>query len=163
LAAVAAAWASGLNPALIVRALSTFTTSTSMLPGRFNVSEIGGRQVILDYGHNAAAMRALGEAVVALGRRRTVLVLALPGARGGGRVLRRAHRRGAGGARLRPGRPGGAPAPDGRFTLAAGARETRMFTLIEGGEVHAPEPLGVQPLLLASERIVRIGPVDPAR
>jgi cyanophycin synthetase len=81
LAATAAAWAAGLNPAIITRALTTFTTDALMVPGRFNVQDIDGRQVILDYAHNAAALAALGEAVQALGQRRTVLVLGLPGDR----------------------------------------------------------------------------------
>jgi cyanophycin synthetase len=81
LAATAAAWAQGLNPAIIVRALTTFRTDTSIVPGRFNVLEIGGVQVVLDYGHNPAAMEALGQALGALGERRTVLVIGLPGDR----------------------------------------------------------------------------------
>ncbi|MDX1995513.1 MAG: cyanophycin synthetase [bacterium] len=81
LAATAAAWAAGLNPAMIVRALSTFTTDTAMAPGRFNVMDINGVQVILDYGHNPAAITALMEAVDALGRRPTSMVIGLPGDR----------------------------------------------------------------------------------
>lgn len=81
LAATAAAWAAGLNPAMIVRALSTFTTDTAMVPGRFNVSDVQGVELVLDYGHNPAALRALGEAVMSMGRRKTVLVIALPGDR----------------------------------------------------------------------------------
>ncbi|HEX6289627.1 MAG TPA: cyanophycin synthetase [Herpetosiphonaceae bacterium] len=81
LAATAAAWAAGLNPALIARALSTFTTDSGMVPGRFNISDVHGVQVIMDYGHNPAAIRALGAAVTALGQRKTVLALALPGDR----------------------------------------------------------------------------------
>ncbi|MFO0579119.1 MAG: cyanophycin synthetase [Polyangia bacterium] len=81
LAATAAAWAAGLNPAMIIRALTTFRTSATMVPGRFNVSEIAGVQVILDYGHNAAALQALGQAVGALGPRRTLMVIGLPGDR----------------------------------------------------------------------------------
>jgi cyanophycin synthetase len=42
---------------------------------------VGGVEVILDYGHNVAAMQALGEAVVVLGIRKTVLALTLPGGR----------------------------------------------------------------------------------
>ncbi|HLM46728.1 MAG TPA: cyanophycin synthetase, partial [Myxococcaceae bacterium] len=38
LAATAAAWAAGLNPALIVRALTTFRTDMKTTPGRFNLS-----------------------------------------------------------------------------------------------------------------------------
>jgi cyanophycin synthetase len=81
LAATAAAWAAGLNPAMIVRALTTFKTDLSMTPGRFNVYELNGIQVIVDYAHNAAAMAALGEAVEALEPRKTVMVLTLPGDR----------------------------------------------------------------------------------
>jgi cyanophycin synthetase len=81
LAATAAAWAAGLNPAMIVRALTTFSCDTRMTPGRFNVTEQHGVEVIVDYGHNPAAMAALGDAVRALGQRRTVLLLTLPGDR----------------------------------------------------------------------------------
>lgn len=35
-----------------------------------------------------------------------------------------------------------------------------MLTLIENGEVFAPEPLGRRSLLLAGERILKLGPVD---
>jgi cyanophycin synthetase len=81
LAATAAAWGAGLNPALIARALATFASDTRMVPGRFNRWEAGGIEVVMDYGHNQAAMAALGAAVVGLGQRRTVLVLGLPGDR----------------------------------------------------------------------------------
>ncbi|HEX2913000.1 MAG TPA: cyanophycin synthetase [Chloroflexia bacterium] len=81
LAATAAAWAAGLNPAMIVRALTTFKADSTMTPGRFNVNELNGVQIILDYGHNAAAMKALMEAVEAYGKRRTVMVIGLPGDR----------------------------------------------------------------------------------
>jgi cyanophycin synthetase len=81
LAAAAAAWAAGMNPALIARALTTFTTDVAAVPGRFNISDVRGVQVILDYAHNPAAFTALAQAVGALEPRRTVLVLALPGDR----------------------------------------------------------------------------------
>ncbi|MCE7982352.1 MAG: cyanophycin synthetase [Caldilinea sp. CFX5] len=81
LAATAAAWAAGLNPALIVRALTTFETDTQTAPGRFNVLDLNGVEVILDYGHNPAALEALGEAVMALPPKHTVMSLTLPGDR----------------------------------------------------------------------------------
>jgi cyanophycin synthetase len=81
LAAAAAAWGEGLNPALIARALSTFATDGATVPGRFNVRHIGGVEVVLDYAHNPAALAALGRAVEALGRRRTIMLLTLPGDR----------------------------------------------------------------------------------
>ncbi|HXV42705.1 MAG TPA: Mur ligase family protein, partial [Anaerolineae bacterium] len=81
LAATAAAWAAALNPAMIVRALTTFKTDMAMTPGRFNVYDLNGVQVIVDYAHNAAAMAALGEALEALGPSKTVMALTLPGDR----------------------------------------------------------------------------------
>jgi cyanophycin synthetase len=81
LAATAAAWAQGLNPALIARALTTFRSDSATVPGRFNVNEMNGVQVVCDYGHNVAAMQALGDAVAALGDRRTVVLVGLPGDR----------------------------------------------------------------------------------
>lgn len=81
LAATAAAWAVGLNPALIARGLSTFATDARTVPGRFNVFELAGVEVVVDYGHNQAAMQALGQGVQGLGRRRTVVAFTLPGDR----------------------------------------------------------------------------------
>jgi cyanophycin synthetase len=81
LAAAAAGWAAGLNPAVLARALATFHADVTTLPARFNVSDFQGVQLVLDYGHNVAAMRALSEAVLALGPRRTVMLLGLPGDR----------------------------------------------------------------------------------
>ncbi|RPJ00744.1 MAG: cyanophycin synthetase, partial [Chloroflexi bacterium] len=81
LAAVGAAWAAGLNPAMIGRALTTFQTDTRMVPGRFNVQEINGVELLLDYGHNPAALKALGEAVQVMELRRTIMVITLPGDR----------------------------------------------------------------------------------
>jgi cyanophycin synthetase len=81
LAATAAAWGAGLNPALIARALTTFRTDTATVPGRFNIMLIDGVEVVLDYGHNEAAVNALAQAVHALGKRRTLMVLGLPGDR----------------------------------------------------------------------------------
>jgi cyanophycin synthetase len=66
---------------MIVRALTTFKADHHMAPGRFNIMDLKGVQIILDYGHNAAAMKALMEGVEALGKRRTVMVLGLPGDR----------------------------------------------------------------------------------
>jgi cyanophycin synthetase len=81
LAAAAAAWAAGLNPATIAGALTTFRTDAATVPGRFNVLEAGGAEVVFDYAHNPAALEALGQALGALGRRHTILVVGLPGDR----------------------------------------------------------------------------------
>jgi cyanophycin synthetase len=81
LAATAAAWAAGLNPAMIGRALTTFQTDAATVPGRFNHFELGGVEIIVDYGHNRAALEALGQAIQALTPRHTVMALTLPGDR----------------------------------------------------------------------------------
>ena len=81
LAATAAAWAAGLNPAMIARALTTFTTDEVSVPGRFNRMDYQGIELILDYGHNPAALAALGQAIHALEPRRTVMAITLPGDR----------------------------------------------------------------------------------
>ncbi|HEX2218767.1 MAG TPA: amidohydrolase family protein [Gemmatimonadales bacterium] len=39
-------------------------------------------------------------------------------------------------------------------------RSARVLTLIEGGDVYAPDPLGRQPVLLVDGRIGRVGEVD---
>jgi cyanophycin synthetase len=87
LAATAAAWGAGLNPAMIVRALSTFSTDIDTVPGRFNVFEVNGVQIVLDYGHNKGAMQAIGSAIHALGKRKTVMMIGLPGDRRDGDLI----------------------------------------------------------------------------
>jgi cyanophycin synthetase len=64
-AAAAAAAAVALEVRLddIRQGLRTFTTAFHTAPGRLNVVDSGGVKVIIDYGHNAAAMRALGRFV----------------------------------------------------------------------------------------------------
>jgi cyanophycin synthetase len=81
LAAAAAAWAGGVAPETIAAALTTFANDLDTNPGRFNVSDLGGVQVVIDYGHNAAALEALGQALETLGRRRTVALMGPPGDR----------------------------------------------------------------------------------
>jgi cyanophycin synthetase len=63
LAAVAASWAAGAHLHDIRQGLRTFTTSFYMAPGRLNVLDLDGYRVIVDYAHNAPAVRALGEFV----------------------------------------------------------------------------------------------------
>lgn len=81
LAATAAAWASGLNPALIARGLSTFVTDRASVPGRFNRMEVRGIELVVDYAHNPSAMAALADAVQSLGPKRTIVTIGLPGDR----------------------------------------------------------------------------------
>jgi cyanophycin synthetase len=75
MAAAAAALAAGAHVHDIRAGLRSFTTSYEVAPGRLNLFEVDGYRVIVDYCHNAAGMRMLGDFVDRLagpaqGRRR---------------------------------------------------------------------------------------------
>ena len=63
MAAAGAAFAAGAPLHDIRQGLRTFTTSYYLAPGRLNVIEIDGITVVVDYCHNAAGMRMLGDFV----------------------------------------------------------------------------------------------------
>jgi len=63
MAAMAAAWAVGLDWETIRIGLATFKNDAAGVPGRFNVMDYRGATVIADYGHNTDAMSALVAAV----------------------------------------------------------------------------------------------------
>ena len=78
MAAVAAAWAAGVNWETIKSGLASFSADALNAPGRFNVMDYQGATVIADYGHNPDAMRALVAAVNAMpassDQRRSVVI-----------------------------------------------------------------------------------------
>ncbi len=59
MSAAAAAWTLGVPFQIIRHALETFAATPSKAPGRFNVINFRGATIVLDYGHNASALRAL--------------------------------------------------------------------------------------------------------
>ncbi|MDH4111899.1 MAG: cyanophycin synthetase [Actinomycetota bacterium] len=63
LAAVAAAHVSGAHLHDIRHGLRTFTTDFFQAPGRLNLVELTGVTVLLDYAHNAAGLRMVGDFV----------------------------------------------------------------------------------------------------
>ena len=63
LASAAAAWGLGLPRDVIRTGLESFGCDLEQSPGRFNLLEVGGATVIVDYGHNPSALEALIEAV----------------------------------------------------------------------------------------------------
>ncbi len=67
MAAAAAAFAAGASLHDIRQGLRTFSTSYYLSPGRLNEIDVDGRTVIVDYCHNAPAMRMLGDFVDRLG------------------------------------------------------------------------------------------------
>jgi cyanophycin synthetase len=67
LAAAAAAFAAGAPLHDIRQGLRSFSTTYYLSPGRLNQIDVGGVHVIVDYAHNAPAMRALGQFVDSYG------------------------------------------------------------------------------------------------
>jgi cyanophycin synthetase len=82
LAAAAALLALDESPTDVAVGLQTFQNSAQANPMRFNLFNVRGVQVVVDYAHNAAAYRALGESVrrIAEGGR-VVAVVSAPGDR----------------------------------------------------------------------------------
>ena len=75
MAAVAAAWAVGLDWDTIRSGLASFLNDAAGVPGRFNMMEFRGATVIADYGHNTDAMKALVAAVDTLpANKRSVVI-----------------------------------------------------------------------------------------
>ncbi|WP_136067395.1 cyanophycin synthetase [Modicisalibacter radicis] len=81
LAASAAAHALGLGIADIQRGLRTFHPTHAQNPGRTNLVMADGVQVLVDYGHNVAALIALDELICRLPARRRIAVASAPGNR----------------------------------------------------------------------------------
>jgi cyanophycin synthetase len=61
LAATAVCYALGIQIKNIERGLMTFNPSIIQSPGRMNIIDLGDFKVMVDYGHNAAAVKALSE------------------------------------------------------------------------------------------------------
>ncbi len=61
LAASGAAWGVGIADALIAQGLETFDPGMDRLPARFNILDLNGLTVVLDYGHNTSALVRLFE------------------------------------------------------------------------------------------------------
>ena len=77
----AAAWALGIPRDLIRAGLESFSGDMDKVPGRFNLLEIGGATVIVDYGHNASALQAMIEAIEQFPHRQRTAVYTAAGDR----------------------------------------------------------------------------------
>lgn len=77
LAAVAAGLGLGIAKDTIRERLESFAPNLQHSPGRFNLFEIGGATVVVDYGHNPSALQAVIEAMNPLpGKHRTAVFTA---------------------------------------------------------------------------------------
>ena len=81
LAASAAAVARDVPLECIRDALRAFTTEFGQTPGRFNLLDIDGRQVVMDYCHNVAGLEAIADFVRRTAARQSVGVVAIAGDR----------------------------------------------------------------------------------
>jgi len=83
LAAAAMAYAHGVPLKAIRGALASFSTSFEQCPGRLNVYDGHGFRVLLDYAHNPAGLRALGNLIQKLRPRygRVIGMVNIPGDR----------------------------------------------------------------------------------
>jgi cyanophycin synthetase len=80
LAAIAACRAAGISIKEIRRGLASFAPQGAN-PGRGNVYRVAGSPVIVDYGHNAAALHATGEFIAQVWAGEPVAAVTLPGDR----------------------------------------------------------------------------------
>lgn len=81
LAAVAGAWACGVTLSAIAKGLISFGGGLLQAPGRFNMMDLNGVTVVLDYGHNTSALSKLVEAIKHLPHIRRSVVYSAAGDR----------------------------------------------------------------------------------
>lgn len=63
LAAAGSAWSLGLSRDIIRSGLETFGHDLDHVPGRFNLLEVNGAAVVVDYGHNTSSLLAMLDAL----------------------------------------------------------------------------------------------------
>jgi cyanophycin synthetase len=81
LAAAASCWALGLPCEQIRNGLESFSAHLDKTPGRFNLLEIAGATVVVDYGHNPSSLAAVLEAIDQFPHRRRSAVYSAAGDR----------------------------------------------------------------------------------
>ena len=81
LASIGAALALGVEPAIIEERASNFAADLETIPTRFNVFETRGATVIVDFGHNPDALRAVVAALDSFPQKRRVAVYSSAGDR----------------------------------------------------------------------------------
>jgi cyanophycin synthetase len=81
LASIAAAWALGIDDELIKLGVRTFVPTMELNSGRFNVLDVKGVTVVVDYGHNIDALSALLEGLDHFPANRRIVVYSSAGDR----------------------------------------------------------------------------------
>ena len=81
LASAAAAWCLGIPLDIIRARASTIAADMGKVPGRFNIMDIDGATVIVDYGHNVHSLTAVLEVVEKFPQKRRMAVYSTAGDR----------------------------------------------------------------------------------
>lgn len=76
----------GIDYAKIAAGLSTFYCNEELNPGRFNMYNINGATVILDYGHNIEGYKAVLQGIKAMSFSRRIGIIGVPGDRLDGNI-----------------------------------------------------------------------------
>jgi cyanophycin synthetase len=91
MAAAAAAWTLGVPFEMIRHALETFVNDPQKVPARFNVVQFRGSTIVIDYGHNSAALVALCDAFNKMPHERRLIVYTAAGDRRDEDIIRQAE------------------------------------------------------------------------
>ena len=81
LAAAAGAYGAGIKICDIQKGLSTFNSDAKDNPGRFNVFDVNGVKVVIDYGHNIDGYKNVLNSLKNLKKNRLIGVIGVPGDR----------------------------------------------------------------------------------
>jgi cyanophycin synthetase len=81
LASAAAAWALGVPRDMIRAGLESFGADMDKVPGRFNLFEINGATIVVDYGHNTSSLQALVDTFASFPQERRCAVYSAAGDR----------------------------------------------------------------------------------
>lgn len=81
LAAAAGVYGAGVNLSDIEKGLSSFNSDTKDNPGRFNVFDVNGVKVVIDYGHNIDGYKNVLNSLKKLKKNRLIGVIGVPGDR----------------------------------------------------------------------------------
>jgi cyanophycin synthetase len=91
MAAAAAAWTMGVPFEVIRHALESFVNDPQKVPARFNVVQFRGATIVIDYGHNSAALIALCDAFDNMPHERRLIVYTAAGDRRDEDIIRQAE------------------------------------------------------------------------
>lgn len=81
MAAAAAALADDVQLDYIRLGLRTFNSSFFQTPGRFNLLDLGGKRIVMDYCHNVAGLESIADFVGRMDAERSIGVISMPGDR----------------------------------------------------------------------------------